>query len=174
MVGIRRAVLSGIPSLPVSFLQEEVAQQAFCPHHMKDIDGLSIDPIEDPARWNDDLAVGRIQQLFDLLHGEGMVFKSVNDVKDLPHEARCRVWIVKGNVVGNIVKIVAPETGQTLRRGETGEIAVKGPTLMIGYVGVPPEEALDEEGFYRAGDGGFIDDQGRLTFQGRINDIIGG
>jgi fatty-acyl-CoA synthase len=73
---------------------------------------------------------------------------------------------------GNIVKIVDPETGATLKRGETGEIAVKGPTLMLGYIGVPAEEALDAEGFYRAGDGGYLDERGRLVFQGRINDII--
>jgi acyl-coenzyme A synthetase/AMP-(fatty) acid ligase len=73
---------------------------------------------------------------------------------------------------GNVVKIVDPLTGATLRRGETGEIAVKGPTLMLGYIGIPNDEALDQEGFYRAGDGGYIDERGRLIFQGRINDII--
>lgn len=73
---------------------------------------------------------------------------------------------------GNTIKIVDPGTNTVLKRGETGEIAVKGPTLMLGYLGVPPEEALDDEGFYRAGDGGYIDDEGRLIFQGRINDII--
>jgi fatty-acyl-CoA synthase len=73
---------------------------------------------------------------------------------------------------GNTVRIVDPETGATLRRGETGEIAVKGPTLMLGYIGVPADEALDAQGFYRAGDGGFLDERGLLVFQGRINDII--
>lgn len=73
---------------------------------------------------------------------------------------------------GNTVKIVDPETGKTLRRGETGEIAVKGPTLMLGYIGIPADEALDAEGFYRAGDGGYLDERGRFVFQGRINDII--
>ena len=37
---------------------------------------------------------------------------------------------------------------------------------------MPNDEALDGEGFYRAGDGGFLDERGRLVFQGRINDII--
>jgi len=73
---------------------------------------------------------------------------------------------------GNTVKIVDPDTGATLKRGETGEIAVKGPTLMLGYIGIPREEALDAEGFYRSGDGGHIDHRGRLFFAGRINDII--
>ncbi|MEZ5742314.1 MAG: class I adenylate-forming enzyme family protein [Sphingomonadaceae bacterium] len=73
---------------------------------------------------------------------------------------------------GNTIKIVDPGTDRILKRGETGEIAVKGPTLMMGYVGVPPEEALDAQGYYRAGDGGYLDEQGRLVFQGRINDIV--
>ncbi len=73
---------------------------------------------------------------------------------------------------GNIAKIVDPETGETLRIGETGEYAVKGATLMLGYLGVPPEEAFDEQGFYHAGDGGYLDERGRFIFQGRINDII--
>ena len=73
---------------------------------------------------------------------------------------------------GNIIKIVDPESGKTLRRGETGEFAVKGPTLMLGYVGVPREQAFDEQDFFRSGDGGLIDEAGRFVFQGRINDII--
>ena len=73
---------------------------------------------------------------------------------------------------GNTIRIVDPETGKVLKRGETGEIAVKGPTLMLGYIGVPNDEALDAEGFYHAGDGGYIDERDRLVFQGRINDII--
>lgn len=77
-----------------------------------------------------------------------------------------------GALPGNTIKIVDPESGATLKRGETGEIAVKGPTLMLGYLGVPGDEALDAEGFYCAGDGGFIDGRDRLVFQGRINDII--
>ena len=77
-----------------------------------------------------------------------------------------------GALPGNTIRIVDPETGKVLKRGETGEIAVKGPTLMLGYIGVPNDEALDAEGFYHAGDGGYIDERDRLVFQGRINDII--
>jgi len=73
---------------------------------------------------------------------------------------------------GNTLKIVDPASGETLPRGEHGEIAVKGPTLMLGYLGVPVEEAFDEEGFYRTGDGGYIDDSARLHFQGRLTAVI--
>ena len=73
---------------------------------------------------------------------------------------------------GNTIRIVDPDTGQTLRKGETGEIAFKGPALMLGYIGVPNDEVLDDRGFFHTGDGGLIDAADRLVFQGRINDII--
>ena len=73
---------------------------------------------------------------------------------------------------GNTIKIVDPLTGVTLSRGERGEIAVKGPTLMLGYIGVPVEETFDSEGFFRTGDGGYIDARHRLVWEGRLNDII--
>ncbi len=73
---------------------------------------------------------------------------------------------------GTTFKIVDPLTGATLPLGERGEIVVKGPTLMLGYIGIPLEETLDEDGFFRTGDGGYFDDQGRLFWEGRLNDII--
>ncbi|HMJ51324.1 MAG TPA: class I adenylate-forming enzyme family protein [Polyangiaceae bacterium] len=73
---------------------------------------------------------------------------------------------------GNIIRIVDPITGKLCKRGEAGEIAVKGPTLMLGYLRVAAEDTFDEEGFFRTGDGGFVDDAGQLHWQGRLNDII--
>jgi fatty-acyl-CoA synthase len=73
---------------------------------------------------------------------------------------------------GSIIKIVDPLTGQVLPRGQSGEIGVKGPTLMLGYLGVPLDETLDEEGFLRTGDGGHVDERGRLVWEGRLTDII--
>jgi fatty-acyl-CoA synthase len=79
----------------------------------------------------------------------------------------------RGEVLpGNTVKIVDPITGVALPRGQRGEIAVKGPTLMLGYLGVPIDETLDAEGFFRTGDGGHLDDVGRLYWEGRLTDII--
>jgi fatty-acyl-CoA synthase len=73
---------------------------------------------------------------------------------------------------GNTLKIVDPLSGAVVPQGERGEIAVKGPTLMLGYVGTPLDELLDAEGFFRTGDGGYIDERGRLFWTGRLNDII--
>ena len=73
---------------------------------------------------------------------------------------------------GNTIRIVDPLTGQVLARGATGEIAVKGPTLMLGYLRIAPETVFDADGFFRTGDGGFVDEAGRLHWHGRLNDII--
>jgi fatty-acyl-CoA synthase len=73
---------------------------------------------------------------------------------------------------GNMFRILDPLTGATVKMGERGEIAVKGPTLMLGYIGTPLDETLDDAGFFRTGDGGWFDDIGRLHWEGRLNDII--
>ena len=73
---------------------------------------------------------------------------------------------------GVTLKIADPLTGDIVPRGEPGEIRVKGPTLMLGYIGIPLDETLDSEGFFPTGDGGYLDDTGRLYWQGRLTDII--
>lgn len=73
---------------------------------------------------------------------------------------------------GATVKIADPLTGNIVARGEPGEICVKGPTLMLGYLGIPLAETLDDQGFFPTGDGGYLDDAGRLYWQGRLTDII--
>ena len=73
---------------------------------------------------------------------------------------------------GNILKIVDPSTGAIVLRGARGEICIKGPTLMLGYLGKTAEEVFDAEGYYCTGDGGYVDDVGRLYWEGRLTEII--
>lgn len=75
-------------------------------------------------------------------------------------------------LAGNVFKVVDPLTGVVVPFGERGELAVKGATMMLGYVGVPLDETLDDEGFFHTGDGGYFDAEGRLHWEGRLNDII--
>lgn len=73
---------------------------------------------------------------------------------------------------GNLLKIVDPHTHALVPVGERGEICIKGPTLMMGYIGKTLEDTFDDEGYYCTGDGGYVDAQGRLFWEGRLNDII--
>jgi fatty-acyl-CoA synthase len=73
---------------------------------------------------------------------------------------------------GNAVRIVDAETGHEQPVGAPGEIRVKGPTLMKGYLKVPPEEVFDVDGFFATGDAGFVDEDGHLHWVGRTSDLI--
>ena len=72
----------------------------------------------------------------------------------------------------NELKIVAIESGELVKPGEPGEICVKGPTVMRQYYKVDPATIFDDEGFFRTGDLGHVDDAGRLIFSQRIKDTI--
>ena len=69
-------------------------------------------------------------------------------------------------------KIVDPVTGETLPPGETGEICVRGYSVMQGLHKVEREDAFDRDGFYHTGDGGHFDEEGHLFFQARLGDMI--
>ncbi len=73
---------------------------------------------------------------------------------------------------GNSVRIVDPETGETLPMGETGEIIAKGPTLTCGYLKSPPEDLFDREGYIHTADAGYLTPEGHLFWKGRLGDII--
>jgi acyl-CoA synthetase (AMP-forming)/AMP-acid ligase II len=73
---------------------------------------------------------------------------------------------------GTVMKIIAPETGETLPTGELGEIAIKGTTLMKAYNKAFPETYLDAAGYYRTKDAGYFDDEGWLHWTGRMTEVI--
>ena len=75
-------------------------------------------------------------------------------------------------LAGMDVKIVSTETRESVAAGETGEILVKGPTLMEGYYKVPRVSTFDAQGFFKTGDLGYFDASGHLHFATRLKDVI--
>ncbi len=71
------------------------------------------------------------------------------------------------------IKIV-DEQRRELPRGQVGEIAFRGDSVMLGYYHAPEATAqvVDEEGWYYTGDLGMIDEQGYLRIVGRKKDMI--
>jgi fatty-acyl-CoA synthase len=72
------------------------------------------------------------------------------------------------------VRVVDPETGRQLPPGEPGELVVRGPTRFVRYHDEPEATAatIDAEGWYHSGDLGRIDDDGRVSFAGRLKDVL--
>jgi len=73
---------------------------------------------------------------------------------------------------GNRLRVIDPDTGRLLGRGEAGELAVTGPTLMEHYVGRTPDECFDADGFFLTGDAGWFDEDGFLHWTGRRSEMI--
>ncbi|GAB2494917.1 AMP-dependent synthetase/ligase [Nocardiopsis aegyptia] len=67
-----------------------------------------------------------------------------------------------------------PLPGTSARIDEDGEILVKGDHIMVGYWDneKASKEAFTEDGFYRTGDLGSLDDDGFLSITGRKKEII--
>ena len=72
------------------------------------------------------------------------------------------------------IKIIDPDSGQTVPRGATGELCTKGYSVMQGYWGddARTREAIDAEGFMHTGDLATMDDEGYVNIVGRIKDMV--
>ncbi|MEU8571643.1 AMP-binding protein [Streptomyces pathocidini] len=80
-----------------------------------------------------------------------------------------------GRVLPHIeVKVVDPETGVTLPRGEPGELCTRGYSVMLGYWDEPERtaEAVDEGRWMHTGDLAVLREDGYVQIVGRIKDMI--
>jgi acyl-CoA synthetase (AMP-forming)/AMP-acid ligase II len=66
------------------------------------------------------------------------------------------------------------EAGQSLPAGQSGEICIRGPNVMVGYYNQPEEnaKAFTADGFLRTGDVGIMDQNGYTRIVDRIKDMI--
>jgi len=72
------------------------------------------------------------------------------------------------------VKIVDPNSGETVPRGETGELCTLGYSVMKGYWAdiEKTAEAIDTEGWMHTGDLATMDSEGYVNIVGRIKDMV--
>lgn len=85
---------------------------------------------------------------------------------------------VRSSTVGKFLPMnqgtILDESGAEVPQGEEGEICVKSPAVMLGYLGdeEATREAIDGEGRLHTGDLGWLDEEGNLHISGRKKDII--
>jgi len=72
------------------------------------------------------------------------------------------------------LKVVHPETGALVPRGEKGELCTRGYSVMLGYWNNPEATrlAIDEARWMHTGDLATMDDEGYVNIVGRIKDMI--
>ncbi len=80
-----------------------------------------------------------------------------------------------GKAISNTeTRIVDPATGEDAAMGSDGEIWVRGPQVMKGYLNNPEATAVtvDDEGWLHTGDIGHLDDDGFLYIVDRLKELI--
>jgi len=72
------------------------------------------------------------------------------------------------------IKIVDPETGETVPRGSGGEFLTRGYSVMLGYWNdeARTADAIDNDGWMHTGDLAVMDDEGYVNIVGRIKDMV--
>jgi fatty-acyl-CoA synthase len=72
------------------------------------------------------------------------------------------------------VKIVSPDTGAVVPRGEPGELCTRAYSVMLGYWDEPAKtaDAIDRARWMHTGDLAQMDDEGYVKIVGRIKDMV--
>jgi fatty-acyl-CoA synthase len=72
------------------------------------------------------------------------------------------------------VKVIDPETGLVVPRGQHGELCTRGYSVMLGYWNEPAKtaEAIDAARWMHTGDLAVMDEAGYLNIVGRIKDMV--
>lgn len=78
-----------------------------------------------------------------------------------------------GRPGGGVELRIVDDRRRPLGAGETGEVAVRGPAVMVGYWNRPEEThaVLDAEGWFYTGDLGALDEKGYLRLRGRKKEM---
>ncbi|WP_331719229.1 class I adenylate-forming enzyme family protein [Streptomyces sp. NBC_00158] len=105
-----------------------------------------------------------------VLQGYGMVELSPLTHSQRP-DGRTGTGTVGAPVPGTECRVAHPDTGVPLGPGETGQVQVRGPQLMAGYLGddAPPADA---DGWFSTGDAGRIGPDGELFLADRLDDVF--
>ncbi|MEU9168843.1 class I adenylate-forming enzyme family protein [Streptomyces sp. NPDC048420] len=75
-------------------------------------------------------------------------------------------------VAGTECRVVDVESRRELQAGEAGEVQVRGPQVMRGYLGAPEGSGVAPDGWFSTGDVGRIDPDGRLFLVDRLKDVF--
>jgi len=109
-----------------------------------------------------------------VVQGYGMT-----EASPVTHLSPTRNAPVKPGSIGMVVpstevKLVDVVTGAELGKKQEGELLIRGPQIMKGYLGRPEDtaQAIDTEGWYHSGDVGYVDDEGWFYIVDRTKELI--
>ena len=91
-----------------------------------------------------------------------------------PYDGKRKPGTVGMPFPGQEARVVDVESREPLSAGGVGEIEVRGPHVFAGYWNRPDatEESFDEDGWFRTGDLGYVDEEGYFAISGRAKELI--
>ncbi len=105
----------------------------------------------------------------------GMTETSPVSLQSRPHDPAEKRSATVGTIHPHLeVKIVSPDTGVTVPRGDVGELCTRGYSVMIGYWhnDEATHKAIDSAHWMHTGDLAVMDASGYVSVVGRIKDMI--
>jgi len=102
----------------------------------------------------------------------------MTEVSGATHIGSCAPGRVKptsgGTLAPNTECMIVGPAGEALDRGEQGEVWVRGPLIMRGYLGNPEATAatIDADGWLHTGDVGYVDQDGDVFIVDRVKELI--
>lgn len=115
-----------------------------------------------------------IRMLFEvpLLSGYGMTEAPIVTMASLS-DSPAELATTEGKPTAGVEVRICDGDGDEVAPGDEGEIRLRAPQLMVGYVDATLDAAaLDAEGYLCTGDLGWVDPEGNLVVTGRIKDVI--
>jgi fatty-acyl-CoA synthase len=164
----RCTAIYAVPSMLVAMMEHPEFSRFNLSSLRTGVVGGAVIPIELMRRILEKLGVKEITVSYGQSENSGFVTQSMRD--DPPE--------IRATTVGKLlpfveVKIVNPETGETLPADGQGELCYKG-FLMKGYykMPAPTARAIDSDGWLHSGDLAQIDRRGYIRIVGRMKDVI--
>jgi long-chain acyl-CoA synthetase len=157
-------VIIGAPPMYVAWVNTPGSAELDLSHVRYAVSGAAALPAPVLARFTEELGV-------PLWEGYGLTETSPLLTTAAMGESP-RPGSVGKPVPGVEIRLVG-ERGEPVRRGDPGEVVVRGPNVFAGYWGQPEATAavLDGEGWFRTGDVGYAE-EGNLYLVDRKTDLI--
>ncbi|TVM16433.1 AMP-binding protein [Oceanidesulfovibrio indonesiensis] len=161
--------LYGVPTMFIAVLEHKLFERFDYSSLRTGIMAGSPCPVHVMRQVMEKMNMTEITICYGLTEGSPVMTQTLPD-----DSVRHRVETV-GRAMPEIeVRIVDPETNEEVPRGIQGEVCCRGYNVMKGYYNNPEATAntIDTDGWLHSGDLGVMDEDGYVTINGRLKDMI--
>ncbi|OYO16578.1 fatty acid--CoA ligase [Enemella dayhoffiae] len=164
----RITVLPGAPTVFRSLLDDPRHRSADLSSLRLAVTGAAMVPVPLLRAMRDELGIGTVLTAYGQTESCGTATICPPDADE--H----RLSTTSGVAIPGVEVEIHDAAGNRLPAGESGEIVIRGPNVMIGYFENPraTEETIDRQGWLHTGDVGWLDADGYLTITDRLKDMF--